>query len=103
MRFELKDIGWTTEFWALDVDAEFDAAMAALAWERSGNGWLRRIACPAEATKPALANMKKFMLPLLRQMTDIDPVPWQDALDEVCRRFEGTGGIDWFLGGSAAL
>ncbi len=43
------------------------------------------------------------MLPLLRQAADLDPVPWQDALDEVCRRFAEAGGVDWFLGGSAAL
>ena len=92
MRFELRDTGGSSEFWAFDVDARFDAAMAALARERSGDGWLRRITCSAQAAEPALANMSRYMLPLLRQAADVDPVPWQDALDEVapavrrCRR-----------------
>jgi hypothetical protein len=103
MRVELKDAGASFEFWALEVDPQFDAAMAALAWERSGHGWLRRIACSAEAAETALPNMNGFMPPLLRQAADLDPVPWQDALDEVCRRFAAAGGVDWFLGGSAAL
>jgi hypothetical protein len=71
--------------------------------ERSGHGWLRRIACSAEAAETALANMNRFMPPLLRQAADLDPVPGQDALDEVCRRFAAAGGVAWFLGGSAAL
>src|SRR5690349_6659657 len=85
MRVELKNAGASFEFWALDVDPQFEAAMAALAWERCGRGWLRRIACPAEAAERALPNMNRFMPPLLRQAADLDPVPWQDALDEVCR------------------
>ncbi len=103
MRFELRDTGGKSEFWAFDVDARFEATMSALAWERSGRAWLRRVACPAEAAEPALANVNRFMLPLLRQAADLDPVPWQDALDEVCRRFASDGAVDWFLGGSAAL
>lgn len=103
MWFELRDAGAHVEFWALNVDAQFDAAMGALAWERSGGGWLRRIGCSAEAAEPALANMNRFMPQLLRQAADLDPVPWQEALDEVCRRSAAAGGVDWFLGGSAAL
>ncbi|MGN6794797.1 MAG: hypothetical protein ACTHJW_20615 [Streptosporangiaceae bacterium] len=103
MRFELKDVGGNVEYLALDVDTRFEAAMAALAWARSGDGWVRQIACSAEAAGPALANMNRFMLPLLRQAADLDPVPWQDAIDEVCNRFAAAGGVDWFLGGSAAL
>jgi len=103
MRFEFRDEGAHVEFCALDVDPRFDAAMAALAWERSGPCWLRRIACSAQAAEPALTNMPTFMPPLLRQAADLDPVPWQDALDQVCGRFADAGGVDWFLGGSAAL
>ncbi|HKR71203.1 MAG TPA: hypothetical protein VJT16_20380 [Streptosporangiaceae bacterium] len=103
MRFELKDLGETIEFWALGVDTQFEAAMTGLAWERSGPGWLRRIGCSAEAARPALANLNRFMSPLLRQAADLDPVPWREALDQVCRRFAAAGGVDWFLGGSAAL
>lgn len=37
-----------------------------------------------------------------RQAAGLDPVPWQGALAEVCRRLTGAG-VDWWLTGSAAL
>ncbi len=104
MRFELRDTGDSRcEFLAFDVDPRFESTMAALAWQRAGAGWGRQLACQAAAAEPALANLDRFMLPLLRQTAGLEPVPWQDALDEVCRRFTAAGVAGWFLGGSAAL
>ncbi len=103
MRFELRDAGGSSEFLAYDVDPRFDDVMEALAWQRSAHGWRRPVGCAVAAARPALENLSKYMLPLLRQAAELDPVPWQDALDEVCRRFAEAGGVDWFLGGSAAL
>ncbi|HEX5190153.1 MAG TPA: hypothetical protein VFW16_11460 [Streptosporangiaceae bacterium] len=103
MRYELRDVGdGRCEFLAFDVDPRFDATMEALAWQRSGGAWGRQIACEAAVAEPALANLRTFMSPLLRQAAGLEPVPWQDALDELCSRFEA-GGVGWFLGGSAAL
>lgn len=65
--------------------------------------WGRQLACQAAEAEPGLSNLNRFMLPLLRQAAGLEPVPWQDALDEVCRRFAAAGGVAWFLGGSAAL
>jgi hypothetical protein len=104
MRFDLRDLdGGRCEFLAFDVDPRFDSTMTALAWRRAGGGWGRQLACRAATAEPALANLSQFMLPLLRQAAGLEPVPWQDALDEVCRRFAAAGGVGWFLGGSAAL
>ena len=40
--------------------------------------------------------------PLLRQYLGMTAVPWPAALAAVCRRLE-SGGVDWWLSGSAAL
>ncbi len=104
MRFDLREVGsGRCEFLAFDVDPRFDSTMAALAWQRADAGWGRQLACQVAEAEPGLSNLNRFMLPLLRQAAGLEPVPWQDALDEVCRRFAAAGGVGWFLGGSAAL
>jgi hypothetical protein len=103
MRFELSQAGGRCEFLGFDVDPRYAKAMTALGWEQAGDGWRRVIACQVAAAEKALANHRRFMLPVLRQATGEDPVPWQDALVEVARRFAAAGDVDWFLGGSCAL
>jgi len=102
MRFELAGAGERTEFWVFDVDQRLAAALAGLWWERVGDGWRRSFAVPVEQASHAFANTRTMLLPALRQAADLDPVPWQTALAEVCRRFAAAG-VDWWLGGSAAL
>ncbi len=102
MRFELRDAGGATEFWAFDVHPRFDKAMAGLRWEPVDDAWRRSLACPVQAAEAAFANMTRLLLPVLRQTADMEPIPWQDALAEVCRRFAADE-LDWWLGGSAAL
>jgi hypothetical protein len=103
MRFELGEISGGSEFLALDVEPRYADAMTALAWQRDGDRWRRPIACQAAAAEAALPNLGRFMLPVLRQATGEEPVPWQRALDEVLSRFAAAGRVDWFLGGSCAL
>lgn len=102
MRFELRDVGGATEFWAFDVHPRFDKAMAGLRWEPVDDAWRRSLACPVQAAEAAFANMTRLLLPVLRQAADMEPIPWRDALAEVCRRFAADE-LDWWLGGSAAL
>jgi len=107
VRFELTDAGERTEFWAFDVDQRLEAALAGLWWERTGTprgqpGWRRSFAVTAEQARPAFDNTQRFLLPVLRQAADLDPVPWENALAEVCSRFEAAR-LDWWLCGSAAL
>jgi hypothetical protein len=101
MRFQLKDAGGRTEFWVFDAEPRLEPALSGLWWEPVGGGWRRAFACPPLQAEPAFGNLTRMLLPTLRQAADLDPVPWQDALAEVCRRFEGQ--VDWWLGGSAAL
>jgi hypothetical protein len=107
VRFELTQAGERAEFWVFDVDHRLEAALASLAWERSGtatgqNGWRRSFAVAAGRAQHAFDNTHRLLLPMLRQAADIDPVIWESALEEVCCRF-GAAGLDWWLCGSAAL
>lgn len=101
MRFQLEEADERTEFWVFDADARLEPALSGLWWEPVGEGWRRTFACPPRQAEPAFRNLTRMLLPALRQAADLDLVPWQDALAEVCRRFEGQ--VDWWLGGSAAL
>jgi hypothetical protein len=92
----------TTEFWVFGADPALETALEQLWWERRVGGWCRSFACPAAQAAPAFANLERLFEPALRQAAGLDPVPWQDALAEVCRRF-GPAGVDWWLAGSAAL
>jgi len=102
VRFELTGAGERAEFRVFDVDQRLEEALAHLRWEPVDDGWRRSFAVPVEHARHAFDNTRKMLLPVLRQAADLDPVPWQDALAEVCRRL-GDAGVDWWLGGSAAL
>jgi hypothetical protein len=56
---------------------------------------------PEQAAR-AFANIQFLLEPLLSQYVGMTAVPWQAALDAVCRRLE-PGVVDWWLCGSAAL
>ncbi len=87
-----------------DVDPQLGAALETLAWEpREGGGWVRFFPCPVpEQAACAFANIQHLLEPVLCQCQGTTAVPWEAALDEVCGRLE-SGGVDWWLCGSAAL
>ena len=102
MRFELIGQGEGTDFWVFDADPSLETALERLWWRRCGDGWRRSFGCPPPRAAPAFANLERLLEPALRQTAGLDPVPWQDALAEVCRRLSPAG-VDWWLAGSAAL
>jgi hypothetical protein len=102
VRFELVGQGERTEFRVFGADPSLAAAFERLWWERRDDGWRRSFACPPAQAAPAFANLERLLEPVLRQAAGLAPVPWQDALAEVCRRFDPAG-VDWWLAGSAAL
>lgn len=103
MRFERKAAGEDTEFWVFDADPRLSAALEALLWEPRGGGWVKSFHCPSpEQATHAFANLQHLLEPLLRQYLGMAPVPWQAALETVCRKLE-TNSVDWWLCGSAAL
>lgn len=102
MRFEFTGQGESTEFWVSDADPTLEAALERLWWERCGGRWRRSFACPPSQAAAAFANLERLLEPALRQAAGLEPVPWRDALAEVCRRFSPAR-VDWWLAGSAAL
>lgn len=64
---------------------------------------MKSFRCPVpEQAARAFANVQQLLEPLLRQCLGTTAVPWEAALNEVCGRLE-SGGVDWWLCGSAAL
>lgn len=64
--------------------------------------WCKRFPDDTPHLDRAWSNFQRLVLPMLRQTAGLDPVPWADALQEVCHRLEPAG-VDWWLTGSAAL
>ncbi len=94
-----------TVFFAVDgIDPELaDAASRLLmGYERRGSEW--RLGYPARTPHldQAWRNFGRHMGAVLRQAARIDPVPWREALRELCRRTLGQP-VGWWLAGSAAL
>jgi hypothetical protein len=103
MRLERRSAGENTEFWLFGVNPELRATLESLVWEPRAGGWVKSFPDPVpEQAARAFANTQHLLEPLLRQCLGISAVPWQAALDEVCGRLE-SGGVDWWLCGSAAL
>ncbi len=103
MRFERRAAGEDTEFWVFDADPRLSAALEALLWEPRGGGWVKSFRRPPpEQAARAFANIHRLLEPLLRQYLGLAPVPWQAALEAVCRKLD-TNTVDWWLCGSAAL
>jgi hypothetical protein len=103
IRFERRQAGDWTEFWAMGADPVLAGALERLWWRRGDGGWVKRLRSPdpAQAAR-AFANLPRVFEAMLRQLVETDPVPWEDALAGVCQRFESSR-VDWWLSGSAAL
>ena len=104
MRFAQRTEGaHTTEFLVFDVGTELRTALETLLWEPRDGGWVKSFhdAVPEQAAR-AFANNQHLLEPLLRQYLGMAAVPWEDALEGVCRRLNPSG-VDWYLCGSAAL
>jgi hypothetical protein len=96
-------MGENTEFWVFDVDPRLGTALETLVWEPRDGGWVKSFPRPVpEQAARAFANIQHLLEPLLRQYLGMTVVPWEAALDGVCGRLE-SGGVDWWLCGSAAL
>jgi hypothetical protein len=91
-----------TEFRLLDVPDELVPAVRKAAFTEADGHWSRSFPADAVHLDSAWANFQRLIEPALRQIAGLDPVPWQEALSEVCRRLGGAG-VDWWLTGSAAL
>ena len=73
-------------------------ALERLAFERAGMVFVRRFPGDAKFAAQAAERFELCAEAMVRQLADIDPVPWEDALEVLVER-AGTDG--WTLVGSA--
>jgi len=71
-------------------------------YERAGAEWRRGYPGGTAHLERAWENFSACMERVLRQAARLEPVPWRDALREVCQRTTGRP-VSWWLAGSAAL
>lgn len=103
MRFAQRTAGENTEFWVFDVDPQLTAALEKLVWQPRDSGWMKSFPRPVpEQAARAFTNVQQLLEPLLYQCLGMTAVPWQTALEQVCRKLAASG-VDWWLCGSAAL
>jgi hypothetical protein len=78
------------------------AARLLMGYERHGDEW--RIAYPASTPRldQCWRNFSAHAQLMVRQAAGLEPVPWRDALRELCRR-TAEAGVTWWLTGSTAI
>jgi hypothetical protein len=90
------DVVW---FAALKLDGPSGAAAQRLGYARVDDEWRRKYPVDAPNLDRAWFNFGRSADMMFRQAASSAPVPWQDALAELCRRADG---IEWWLTGDAA-
>lgn len=90
------------EFRLVRVPSQLVPAVGRAGFTSRDGYWCKRFPDGTPHLDRAWSNFQRLILPMLRQVAGLDPVPWADALEEVCRRLEPAG-VDWWLTGSAAL
>jgi hypothetical protein len=73
-----------------------------MGYERHGGEWWRSYPAGTMRLDRCWENFNGSVLAMLRQAARLDPVPWREALRELCDR-TGGGRPGWWLTGSAAL
>jgi len=73
-----------------------------MGYQRCGDEWRQGYRADTPGLEQCWRNFSGCAETMLRQAAGLEPVPWREALRELCRR---TSGIerDWWLTGSAAL
>jgi hypothetical protein len=80
------------------------AASSVLAgYHQVGAEWRRGFPADAPHLEEAWGTFAARVGTMLRQAARLEPVPWRDALRELCRRTAGGPPVSWWLTGSAAL
>lgn len=91
-----------TEFRLVHVAEELVPAVHKAAFGSRDGYWFRQFPAGTPHLDRAWSNFEALISPMLRQAAGLDPVPWDAALEAVCRRLTPAG-VDWWLTGSAAL
>jgi hypothetical protein len=102
MRYERYDTDRTSEFRIIELPGELVPAARKLAFTGDAGHWSRSFPAGTPHLDRAWPTFQRLVESCLRQTAGLDPVPWAEALTEVCRRLNGAG-VQWWLTGSAAL
>jgi hypothetical protein len=102
VRYERWDTELSCEFRIVDLPGELVPAARKTAFSDGGRHWSRSFPAGTPHLDRAWDNFQRLAEPCLRQTAGLDPVPWAEALAEVCRRLHGAG-VPWWLTGSGAL
>lgn len=89
----------TLQLGLADVPDELVPVVERLGFERAGMVFVRRFPGDAPYAAQAAARFELCAEAIVRQLADLDPVPWEDALELLLERVGGDG---WMLVGSAA-
>ncbi len=96
--------GGTTWFAVGSLEPELadPAGRLLMDYERHGDEWWRGYPAGTPQLDRCWENFSAQVPAMLRQAASLDPVPWREALRELCERTAG-GRAGWWLTGSAAL
>lgn len=84
------------------ADSAFRDVLPRLAYSASGDEFARWFPADAPDLDRIYRNFERRIEELLEQTARQRPVPWGHALSELAERLERAG-VEWFVGGSAAL
>ncbi|MFL5910086.1 MAG: hypothetical protein ACJ768_05895 [Gaiellaceae bacterium] len=89
----------TLQLGLADVPDELVPVVERLGFERAGMVFVRRFSGDMQYAAQAAERFELCAEAIVRQLADLDPVPWEDALQLVVDRVGADG---WMLVGSAA-
>jgi hypothetical protein len=95
VRCERHDTDRVSELRIVEVADELLPAVRKVAFVERDGHWVKTSPADTPHLDRAWANFQRLIVPWLRQTLRLDPVPWQQALAEVCERLTGAG-VDWW-------
>jgi len=97
--------GGTVYFGVSGVAPELAGAVSSVldGYDQVGAEWRRGYPAGAPYLEQAWGTFAARVGAMLRQAARLDPVPWPDALRELCQRTASGQPVRWWLTGSAAL
>jgi hypothetical protein len=96
------DADLASDFRIVEVADELIPAVQRSNFLCCDGAWIKRFPVGTPHLDRAWANFGRLIVPWLRQMVGLDPVPWRETLILLCQRLTAAG-VDWWLTGSAAL
>lgn len=94
--------GATTYFVVSNLDPRFHATMRHQYFTEQDGAFRKGFPSDAPHLETCYRNFARHIEEVILQLADVHRVPWDDALAALLARTAGRG-VDWWLGGSAAL